>query len=176
MLWRMPLAVLEAKREGEPASNGMQQGSRYAQRLGLRFSIASNGREYIVTDNETGKYESFATPPLARRHPELDGPKHRLACVAPRVRSAMARGSGHPKAGTPVPGDRDLRDALPLLAERETNPVVDGHRHGQDLHRVPARVEAPGRQRPSQQSHPLPDRPEQPQGPGVSGVLGLRRP
>ena len=62
-LWSMPLAVLEAKREGEPASNGMQQGSRYAQRLGLRFSIASNGREYIVTDNESGKYESFATPP-----------------------------------------------------------------------------------------------------------------
>ena len=62
-LWRMPLAVLEAKREGEPASNGMQQGSRYAQRLGLRFSIASNGRDYIVTDNESGKYESFETPP-----------------------------------------------------------------------------------------------------------------
>ena len=62
-LWTMPLAVLEAKREGEPASNGMQQGSRYAQRLGLRFSIASNGREYIVTDNESGKYESFAAPP-----------------------------------------------------------------------------------------------------------------
>ena len=62
-LWRMPLAVLEAKREGEPASNGMQQGSRYAQRLGLRFSVASNGREYILTDNETGKYESFETPP-----------------------------------------------------------------------------------------------------------------
>ena len=62
-LWRMPLAVLEAKPEGEPASNGMQQGSRYAQRLGLRFSLASNGREYILTDNETGKYESFETPP-----------------------------------------------------------------------------------------------------------------
>ena len=62
-LWSMPLAVLEAKREGEPASNGMQQGSRYAQRLGLRFSIASNGHEYIVTDNQSGKYESFATPP-----------------------------------------------------------------------------------------------------------------
>ena len=62
-LWRMPLAVLEAKPEGEPASNGMQQASRYALRLGLRFSIASNGREYILTDNRTGKYESFAAPP-----------------------------------------------------------------------------------------------------------------
>ena len=53
-LWRMPLAVLEAKPEGEPASNGMQQASRYALRLGLRFSIASNGREYILTDDRTG--------------------------------------------------------------------------------------------------------------------------
>ena len=41
-LWRMPLAILEAKAEGNPASDGMQQASRYAQRLGLRFSIASN--------------------------------------------------------------------------------------------------------------------------------------
>ena len=53
-LWRMPLTVLEAKPEGEPASNGMQQASRYALRLGLRFSIASNGREYILTDDRTG--------------------------------------------------------------------------------------------------------------------------
>ena len=62
-LWRMPLAVLEAKPEGEPASNGMQQASRYARRLGLRFSIASNGREYLLTDNRTGQYERFETPP-----------------------------------------------------------------------------------------------------------------
>ena len=62
-LWRMPLAILEAKAEGSPASDGMQQASRYAQRLGLRFSIASNGAEYVVTDNHTGAYETFAAPP-----------------------------------------------------------------------------------------------------------------
>ena len=61
--WRMPLAILEAKAETEAAADGMQQGSRYADRLRLRFSIASNGREYILTDNETGEYESFETPP-----------------------------------------------------------------------------------------------------------------
>jgi type I restriction enzyme R subunit len=60
---RMPLAVLEAKAEDKDASDGMQQGSRYAQRLGLRFSIASNGREYILTDNETGDYESYPQVP-----------------------------------------------------------------------------------------------------------------
>ena len=62
-LWRMPLAILEAKAEGAPAAGGMQQGSRYAGRLGLCFSIASNGRQYILTDNETGEHETLDAPP-----------------------------------------------------------------------------------------------------------------
>src|ERR1700730_14978112 len=62
-LWRMPLAILEAKSEGGPASDGMQQASRYAQRLGLRFSIATNGQEWILTDNQQGGFESFQAPP-----------------------------------------------------------------------------------------------------------------
>lgn len=62
-LWRMPLAILEAKAEAEDAADGMQQASRYAQRLGIRFSIATNARQYTLTDNKTGEYESFAAPP-----------------------------------------------------------------------------------------------------------------
>lgn len=62
-LWRMPLAILEAKAEGADASGGMQQASRYARRLGLRFSIATNGHDYILTDNLTGDYETFDAPP-----------------------------------------------------------------------------------------------------------------
>ena len=62
-LWSMPLAVLEAKAEAKTSVSGVQQGSRYADRLGLRFSIASNGREYIVTDNQTSESETFNTPP-----------------------------------------------------------------------------------------------------------------
>jgi type I restriction enzyme R subunit len=61
--WQLPLAVLEAKAEDKPAADGMQQASRYADRLGLRFSLASNGREYILTDNETGDYETLSAPP-----------------------------------------------------------------------------------------------------------------
>lgn len=60
---RMPLAILEAKREEHDAADGMQQGSRYADRLSLRFSIASNGHDYIVTDNETGEFETLKSPP-----------------------------------------------------------------------------------------------------------------
>ena len=55
----LPLAVLEAKAEAEAAADGMQQGSRYANRLGVRFSIASNGAEHILTDNQTGTFETL---------------------------------------------------------------------------------------------------------------------
>jgi type I restriction enzyme R subunit len=59
----IPLAILEAKAEGESAEDGMQQGSRYAQRLSIRFSIATNGKEWILTDNETGHFEKLSRPP-----------------------------------------------------------------------------------------------------------------
>jgi type I restriction enzyme R subunit len=59
----LPLAILEAKAETEAASDGMQQGSRYANRLGLRFSIASNGTEHILTDNQTGAFETLPAIP-----------------------------------------------------------------------------------------------------------------
>src|SRR5262249_18273750 len=58
-----PLAILEAKAEGEDPEDGMQQGSRYANRLGLRFSITSNGRSFILTDNESGKFQTLAAMP-----------------------------------------------------------------------------------------------------------------
>ena len=62
-LSQMPVAILEAKAQARSATDGMQQGSRYADRLGLRFSVASNGCEYILTDNKTGEFETFDTPP-----------------------------------------------------------------------------------------------------------------
>lgn len=61
----VPLAILEAKSEIASAADGMQQASRYARRLSLRFSIASNGNDWILTDNETGKFESLNAPPSA---------------------------------------------------------------------------------------------------------------
>lgn len=61
----VPLAILEVKSETASAADGMQQASRYARRLSLRFSIASNGNDWILTDNETGKFESLNAPPSA---------------------------------------------------------------------------------------------------------------
>ncbi len=59
----IPLAILEAKAESDSAADGMQQASRYALRLLIRFSIASNGHDWILTDNDTGAFETFSAPP-----------------------------------------------------------------------------------------------------------------
>lgn len=59
----IPLAILEAKAANKDAADGMQQASRYAQRLMIRFSLASNGQDWILTDNDTGKYEALTAPP-----------------------------------------------------------------------------------------------------------------
>lgn len=59
----VPLAIVEAKSEVESAADGMQQASRYARRLSLRFSIASNGSDWILIDNDTGEFESRSAPP-----------------------------------------------------------------------------------------------------------------
>jgi type I restriction enzyme R subunit len=59
----VPLAILEAKAEAEAAADGMQQASRYARRLMIRFSVSSNGQDWILTDNETGAFETLAAPP-----------------------------------------------------------------------------------------------------------------
>ncbi len=58
-LWSMPLAVLEAKAEGESAADGVQQCQRYANRLGLRVSVATNGQQFILTDGQDGSFETL---------------------------------------------------------------------------------------------------------------------
>ncbi len=68
----IPLVILEAKAEAESAADGMQQASRYAARLLIRFSLASNGTDWILTDNETGHFETLTAPPtpddIVNRH------------------------------------------------------------------------------------------------------------
>jgi type I restriction enzyme R subunit len=59
----VPLAVLEAKAETEDASEGVQQGERYAKRLGLRFSIATNGAVWILSDLGDGSFETLDQVP-----------------------------------------------------------------------------------------------------------------
>lgn len=61
----IPLAVLEAKAESKNPIAGLQQGERYARRLGLRFAISSNGHRYYLIDclsQESEKFTSVPTP------------------------------------------------------------------------------------------------------------------
>jgi type I restriction enzyme R subunit len=76
----IPLAILEAKAEGESAADGVQQASRYARRLEIRFSLASNGHDWILTDNDSGGFETLAAPPtpddiVARLGVTIDWPR-----------------------------------------------------------------------------------------------------
>lgn len=71
----LPLAVLEAKREDADALDGIQQAERYANRLGLRYAVATNGRAYVLVDLATGEQVESTTPPTPEdlvRRSELD--------------------------------------------------------------------------------------------------------
>jgi type I restriction enzyme R subunit len=45
-----PIAVVEAKDEGQPANAGLEQAKRYAQDLGLSFAYATNGKGIVEYD------------------------------------------------------------------------------------------------------------------------------
>jgi type I restriction enzyme R subunit len=59
----MPLAVVEAKPDTEPAGNGMQQAKEYAEILGLKFAYATNGLEILECDFTTGHEREIAAFP-----------------------------------------------------------------------------------------------------------------
>ena len=50
----LPVAVVEAKREGLPAADGMQQALDYARRLDLPFAFATNGHRIVLHDVRAG--------------------------------------------------------------------------------------------------------------------------
>jgi len=60
-----PIAVVEAKAEDKPATDGLQQAKGYAEILGLKFAYAANGKEIIEHDFLTGiesRLAAFPTP------------------------------------------------------------------------------------------------------------------
>jgi type I restriction enzyme R subunit len=65
-----PLAVVEAKAEGQTAGQGIQQAKEYAELLRLKFAYATNGAEIVEFDYFTGK-ETIIPARLARIKGEL---------------------------------------------------------------------------------------------------------
>lgn len=72
-----PIAVVEAKAEGEQAGKGLQQAKDYAEILGLKFAYATNGHEIIEFDFLTGLEKHISTFPtpeeLFRRYQASEG-------------------------------------------------------------------------------------------------------
>jgi type I restriction enzyme, R subunit len=58
-----PIAVVEAKPEGDPAGKGIQQAKDYAEILGLKFAYATNGHQIIEFDYLTGKETELTAYP-----------------------------------------------------------------------------------------------------------------
>ncbi|MGO0305251.1 EcoAI/FtnUII family type I restriction enzme subunit R [Endozoicomonas acroporae] len=58
-----PIAVVEAKPEGESVGTGMQQAKEYAEILGLKFAYATNGHELLEFDFITGNERELSTYP-----------------------------------------------------------------------------------------------------------------
>jgi type I site-specific restriction endonuclease len=65
----IPLAIIEAKREGLPPEHGLQQGKGY--RVGhlhaVPFVFSSNGHQFVEYDDETGSGKTRIAASLLRR-------------------------------------------------------------------------------------------------------------
>jgi type I restriction enzyme, R subunit len=59
----MPLAVVEAKPDTEPAGTGMQQAKEYAEILGLKFAYATNGPDIVEFDFAAGQERELTSFP-----------------------------------------------------------------------------------------------------------------
>ena len=60
-----PIAVVEAKPDGAPLGEGMQQAKEYAEILGIKFAYACNGSDIVEFDYTTGQereLQEFPTP------------------------------------------------------------------------------------------------------------------
>ena len=100
-----PIAVVEAKPEGDSAGSGMQQAKDYAEILGLKFAYATNGKDILEFDFLTGLEQKIADYPapakLFARLRQAEGlsddmsntllsPYHHLSGLTPRYYQQIA--------------------------------------------------------------------------------------
>ena len=175
----IPIAIIEAKDNNHGVGDGMQQGLEYAETLNIPFVFSSNGDGFVFHDRTGTSRRSETNLALGR---------------LPVARPSSGRDTGHGRAwrrsgaGRP-PGllrRRQRQEPALLPAQRHQRghrshrqgpgprPAGHGHRHGQDLHRVPDHLAAlEGR---TEEAHPLPGRPQRPHRPDHGQRLpALRR-
>jgi type I restriction enzyme R subunit len=173
----VPLLILEAKAEGEDAADGMQQASRYARRLSIRFSLATNGADWILTDNDTGDFETLSAPPtpeeiITRFGVSIDWERWEETFSSIYHVDQVTKKSVRPYQDMAI--NKTLwqfaqgNDRVLLLMATGT---------GKTFTVFPAGLEALERAGAQARARPLPYRSQQPQGPSLPRflrVLGLR--
>ena len=175
-------AVIEAKRRDLPDTEGLGQAKKYAEKLQTRFAYSTNGAGIYQVDMTTGA--EAVRRPISHPGRTLESCFRGAECLARPLRRHPVRGQGRLLAGALLPGHRHKARAGGHCGGSGPHPADAGDRHRQDLHRVPARLEAVpepleprrlearNRAHPAA-AHPVPGRPQHPRRPGLQRVLGL---
>ena len=158
------LGVIEAKKRDDPDTEGIGQAKKYAKKLEIRYAYSTNGKGIYQVDMRTGQEgyisayptpEALWTATFATENEWRD----RFADIPFESRSGTwdARYYQHIA----------IKHVLDAISEgRDRHSANDGHRHRQNLRRLPAHLEALSKpmepQPPAQPppAHPLPSRPQ----------------
>jgi type I site-specific restriction endonuclease len=127
----VPLAVIEAKDNSQALGAGMQQALGYSDALGvphLPFVFSSNGDGFLFHDR-TGQADSLESVLALEAFPSPEELWRRGA-------AALLRGR-HEERAPLLPGECDPGHGGGDRQGAAAHPAGDGHRHGQNSHRLP---------------------------------------
>ena len=164
----IPLALIEAKDDSHSVGDGMQQGLEYATTLDIPFVFSSNGDGFVFHDC-TGAGGATETNLALDAFPSPDDLWARYAAwkgLTPETEKIVLQdyfddGSG--KAPPLLSGQRSQRGDRGNCQGARPHPARDGHRHRQDLHRIPDHLAAVEGE--PEEAHPISGRPEYPHRP-----------
>jgi len=158
------LAVIEAKAWDKPHTEGVGQAKSYAAKLAVRFTYATNGQAIYGIDMATGAEGDLATFPSPDElweltFAEVNAWRDRFAAVPFEDKGGTWQGRYYQDIAITrvLEAIEAGRDRILL-----TLATGAGHWYGQDLHRVPTRLEAvpeplePGGLEEPRRAHPPP--------------------
>ena len=147
------LGVVEAKALDEELTEGVAQAKNYAGKLAVRHAYATNGRGIYAIDMQTGAEGEIAAYPTPDQLWAMTFPSTRSGTgdaadraseLAELWRDRFAaipfedKGGSHPSR---YYQDIAIERAMQAIAGAGPHPAHAGHRHRQNLHRLPDRLE-----------------------------------
>ena len=138
----IPLGILKSSGNPKTPRTACSRGRRYANRLMIRHSIATNGHDWIITDNLTGEYETLRSPPtpldiVNRLGVTIDWDRWETAFTAGFHIDQVTRKRVRPYQEIAI-----AKTLWQFAQGTQARSAADGHRHGQDVHGLPADLEA----------------------------------